>query len=355
VARLGGDEFAVLLAMAEAKDVNATVQEIMKALERPFLIGSLPIRIEGGIGIALYPEHGTEAGTLFQRADIALNTAKRTGISYSVYDPAQDKHSPQRLSLMSELHHAIEHDELLLFYQPKIGMQSRSIIGVEALVRWKDPERGLIPPDQFILPAEQTGLIHPMTQWVLNAAMRQCLAWHQAGIEINVSANLSARNLLDGGLPDQITQLIKTYQISPGWMVFEITESAIMADPARAQEILLKLNEMGIRLSIDDFGTGYTSLSYLTKLPVKEIKIDRAFVMNMTKNKSDAVIVRSTIDLAHNLDLDVVAEGVENQEHWDQLASLGCDAAQGYYMGKPMPAADLNSWFKESPWGFINS
>ncbi len=353
VARLGGDEFGILLLnMANAKDIDVAIQKILKALDPPFLIEDLPIRVEAGIGIALYPDHGRAAEILFRRADIALHASKQAGISYTVYDPAQDKHSPQRLALMGELHHAIEHGELLLFYQPKISLKTRRVIGVEALVRWKHPHRGMIPPDQFILPAEQTGLIHPLTHWVLAAGMRECKAWHESGTALTVSVNLSARNLLDPKLPDQVAEQLHSAEAAPDWMTFEITESTIMANPAHALDVLMRLHEMGIRFSIDDFGIGYSSLAYLKKLPVDAIKIDKSFVINMAGDQSDAVIVRSTIDLAHNLGLKVIAEGVENQDIWDRLSALGCDEAQGYYMGRPIPPEELTRWFDESPWGF---
>ena len=356
VARPGGDEFSVLLLnMASSKDIDVAIQKILKALDLPFKIENIPIRIEASIGIALYPDHGQAAEVLFRRADIAMHSSKRAGIPSTVYDPVQDKHSPQRLALMGELHHAIGHDELLLFYQPKISLKTRRAIGVEALVRWKHPQRGMIPPDQFILPAEQTGLIHPLTQWVLAAGMRQCKAWREAGIDLAVSVNLSARNLLDPKLPDQVAEQLKSAGVAPDWMTFEITESAIMANPAHALDVLMRLHEMGTRFSIDDFGTGYSSLAYLKKLPVETIKIDKSFVINMVKDDNDAVIVRSTIDLAHNLGLEVIAEGVENQETFDRLAALGCDAAQGYHISKPMPAEEVTRWLKESPMGLTDA
>lgn len=352
VARHGGDEFAVLLLnMAKAKDVDVEVQKILKALETPFLIDGLPIMIEASIGAAIYPDHGKDAGTLFKQADIALHISKNSGIPHAVYHPAQDKHSPQRLAMMGELHHAIEQGDLVLFYQPAISLKTRSIIGVEALIRWKHPTRGMIPPDQFILPAEQTGLIHPLTRWVLATAMRQCKAWRETGMKLTVSVNLSVRNLMDPKLPDQVAERFQAAQVAPEWVTFEITESAIMANPAQALEVLTRLHEMGVRFSIDDFGTGYSSLSYLKKLPVETIKIDKSFVINMTKNQSDAVIVRSTIDLAHNMNLKVVAEGVEDEDIWDRLYALGCDTAQGYYMGRPMPADELSLWLHKSSWG----
>ncbi|MBI3994452.1 MAG: EAL domain-containing protein [Nitrospirae bacterium] len=349
-ARPGGDEFSVLLLnMSHSKDIDVAVDKILKALDPPFLIENLPIRIEASIGIALYPDHGQAAEILFRRADIAMHISKRVGSSYVMYDPAQDKHSPQRLALMGELHDAIEHEELVLFYQPKVSLKTRQTIGVEALVRWKHPSRGMIPPDQFILPAEQTGLIHPMTRWITAEGMRQCKVWHEAGTALTVSVNLSARNLLDPKLPGQVAEQLKSAGVAPDWMTFEITESAVMADPAHALDVLMRLHEMGIRFSIDDFGTGYSSLAYLKKLPVDSIKIDKSFVINMVGNQNDEVIVRSTIDLAHNLGLKVVAEGVENQDIWDRLASLGCDEAQGYHMARPLPTDELTRWLGEPP------
>ncbi len=352
VARLGGDEYAILLLnMAKAKDLDVEVQKLLKALDMPFLIDGLPIMVEASIGAAIYPDHGKEAGILFNRADIALNISKNFGIPYTLYHPAQDNHSPQRLAMMGELYHALEHGDLLLFYQPAISLKTRRIIGVEALVRWKHPTRGMIPPDQFILSAEKTGLIHPLTRWVMATAIRQCKAWRDAGIMLTISVNLSARNLLDPKLPDQVAELFQAVQAAPEWVTFEITESVIMANTAQVLEVLTRLHEIGVRFSIDDFGTGYSSLSYLKRLPVETIKIDKSFVLNMTKNQGDAVIVRSTIDLAHNMNFKVVAEGVEDKETWDRLVALGCDTAQGYYMGRPMPADDLSRWLHESSWG----
>jgi len=352
VARLGGDEFAVWLPrIADSKHIDGVVEKIRAALQSPFVIENIPVMVEASIGVALYPEHGADAETLFRRADVAMYQAKRSGMGHVVYSQKEDPYNPVRLALMGSLGHAIEQDELLLNYQPKIDLKSRRIIGVEGLVRWKHPQRGMIPPDQFVGPAEQTGLIHPLTQWVMAAGMRQCKAWRKSGATLTVSVNLSARNLLDDKLPAQIAGLLRANGISADWMTFEITESAIMVDPAHALDILNKLHEMGIRFSIDDFGTGYSSLGYIRKLPVSEIKVDKSFVIHMTENEGDAKIVRSTIDLAHNLGLEVVAEGVETQKVLDRLTEMGCDAAQGYYMSKPLPADELTHWLKHSPWG----
>jgi diguanylate cyclase (GGDEF)-like protein/PAS domain S-box-containing protein len=352
VAHLGGDLFSVLLPkLAKVDDVNRVIRKIQEVLQPPFAIEGFPIAVEASVGIALYPEHGKTPEELLQRADVARDAAKGSAGGHSFYLPALDRHNPQRLALMGELRQAIEEDQLLLHYQPKIGLKSRKVVGAEALVRWRHPRHGMVPPDQFIGPAEQTGLIHPLTRWVLQAAMRQCGAWRRAGIGIVVSANLSARNLLDSKLPDTVAELLRTSGVTADCVQFEITESAIMADPVHAQETLVKLHEIGIRFSIDDFGIGYSSLSYLQKLPVDQIKVDKSFVIHMTKNKGDAKIVRSTIDLAHNLGLEVVAEGVETIEILDRLEEMNCDIAQGYYFSKPLPAEELTRWLMESPWG----
>jgi EAL domain-containing protein (putative c-di-GMP-specific phosphodiesterase class I) len=276
--------------------------------------------------------------------------AKQAGDPYFVYAADRDQYNPHRLVLIGELRHAVARDQLFLHYQPKVDLHEGRVFGVEALVRWQHPQRGVIPPDQFIMMAEQTGLIKPLTLWVLKTALRQCRAWHQAGMEISMAVNLSARNLLDPKLPDQVAELLQACDVPPDWLELEITESTIMADPARAMEILTNLHKMGIRLSIDDFGTGYSSLGYLKRLPVDIIKIDRSFVMKMRTENNDAVIVRSTIDLAHNLNLKVIAEGVENREIWDQLSAQGCDAAQGYHICRPLPGAEMTFWLNESHW-----
>jgi diguanylate cyclase (GGDEF)-like protein/PAS domain S-box-containing protein len=352
VARLGGDEFVILLPrLANTGDIKLVIQKIQGALEVPFVIENMPIHIEASIGIALYPDHGTSADVLLQRADVAMYAAKGSGSGYTIYSPEQDKLSPRRLSLMGELRHAIEKDQLFLHYQPKISFKTNRVIGVEALVRWQHPEYGFVPPDQFILPAEKTGLIHPLTRWVLKTAMRQCQAWRQAGLNLPVAVNLSARNLHDPQLRDHLAGLLKTTGATAEQLELEITESAIMANPQSALEIITHLKTMGIRFALDDFGIGYSSLAYLKKLPVDTIKIDKSFVIDVARDEDDVLIVLSTINLAHNLGLKVVAEGVETKDVWDRLSAFGCDAAQGYYMCKPLPVDDLTRWLKESPWG----
>jgi EAL domain-containing protein (putative c-di-GMP-specific phosphodiesterase class I) len=249
--------------------------------------------------------------------------------------------------MLGELRQALEHDQFTLHYQPKASLRTGRVDGVEALVRWHHPERGLVPPDQFIPLAEQTGVIKPLTAWVLDEALRQCAEWRSAGIDLQVAVNLSVRNLLDAHLPESIGTMLRRYELPPTSLELEITESTIVADQVRALDVLTRLNGMGIGLSVDDFGTGYSSLAYLKDLPVSELKIDRKFVNNMTEDGDDAFIVRSTIDLGRNLGLQVVAEGVETEAVWDQLALLGCDVAQGYYLTRPLPADELTKWLAE--------
>ncbi|TAK03144.1 MAG: EAL domain-containing protein [Candidatus Manganitrophaceae bacterium] len=352
VARLGGDEFAILLPrLARVEDIHQVIQKIQEALRPPFVIENLPIAVEASIGVALYPDHGDTPDSLLQRADIAMYAAKQTGRSEAIYDPQYDQHSPRRLALIGELRYAIDHDQLRLHYQPKIDFNTRRVVGVEALVRWQHPEYGFVPPDQFIGPAERTGLIKSLTQWVFETALRECGAWGRSGMDVAVSVNLSARNLQEPGIVERVAEGLRSAGVAPDRLMLEITESAIMADPNLAMEVLTGLSRMGVGLSIDDFGTGYSSLAYLKRLPVDEIKIDKSFVIGMASDENDAMIVRSTIDLAHNLGLKVIAEGVESQDLWKILSVLGCDEAQGYYISRPLPAPEATRWLAESPWG----
>ncbi len=352
VARTGGNEFAILLPkISTIDDAVLVARKIHKALESSFsLEKGLSLGVQVGIGVAMFPEHGTDADTLLQRAHVAMHVAKQDKSSLVIYDTKLDQFSPQRLTLMGELRYAIEHDELLLHYQPKFDIKTRSVTGVEALVRWQHQRHNLMYPNDFIPLAERTGLIKPLTQWVLNHALQQLHTWHKKGCKINIAVNLPAQDLLNLELPDIIAGVLAAHEADAGQLVLEITESAIMEDHTRALQILTRLAEMGVRLSIDDFGTGYSSLSYLSKLPVSEIKIDQSFVRTMGENKQDAMIVRATIDLAHNLGLKVIAEGVENQETFAQLEALGCDAIQGYYITRGLAAAEFDSWMSTSSW-----
>jgi diguanylate cyclase (GGDEF)-like protein len=348
VARLGGDEFAVLLPDVGADGAPAVADKLRAALHRPLTLDGVGLDLDASIGIAVYPDHGGDAAELLQHADVAMYAAKQTHAGFVVYHPAVDQHSPRRLALLGGLRRALERDELVLHYQPKADLHSGQVRGAEALVRWQHPAHGLLGPGEFIPLAERTGLIHPLTRWVLDTALRQAAEWRRAGHRLSIAVNISTRSLLDRDFPEQVAERLAAFKVPPGSLVLEVTESAVMADPALALDVLGRLHALGVGLAVDDFGTGYSSMAYLKALPVDELKVDRSFVGHMTTSNSDAVIVRSTIDLGHNLGLHVVAEGVENRATWEQLAALGCDTAQGYHLGRPMPAAELEHWLQQA-------
>ena len=350
VARLGGDEFVLLLPGSDSASTESIMKKMLASMSRRVNLAGNEVEISCSMGIASYPEHEIDTTRLLLKADVAMYAAKRANVGYRIYTPEIEALAVKGAELQHELRFAIEHDQLQLHYQPKISHHTGSIMGVEALVRWNHPQRGLVPPDDFIPLAEATGLIQPLTLWVLKTALQQSEKWHEQGHKFSVSINLSTRNLLDIELPEHVANLLATYRVKPEWLVFEITESAVMAEPARALDTLTKLNKMGIQLSLDDFGTGYSSLAYLKKLPVSEIKIDKSFVKDMELDSSDTVIVRSTIALGHNLGMKVVAEGVENIEIWELLTALGCDASQGYFMSHPLSVEALDAWLQKSTW-----
>ncbi len=344
VARLGGDEFAVLLSDSDAESALAVAQRIAKSFEAPLHLDDQTVDLSAGIGIACWPLHATDTDTLLSRAEVAMYTAKAKAIPMQLYDPGLDSGSLQTLSLLTELRRAVDQGELRLFLQPKLRLSDSQVVAAEALVRWQHPERGLVPPLDFIPFAEQTGFVSQLTLWMFDEVARLMQEMQTEETTLRIAVNLSTRDLLDLEFPARLDTILEQYGLSPHSFCLEITESAIMDDPQRAEGTLNRLSERGFKLSIDDFGTGYSSLAYLKRLPVDELKIDKSFVMNMEKDEDDAKIVRSTIDLAHNLGLTVVAEGVENALIWRKLRELACDEAQGYYMSKPLPAQEFLQW-----------
>ncbi len=350
VARLGGDEFVLVLNVQNQQDVASIAEKYISVLDPPFSLEQQSVDVGASLGITLYPDHGQSPSTLLREADIAMYVAKRDGLGYALYSAEQDKTSRDDLSLKGELREAIQSNQLVLHYQPKIDHRQHRVVGFEALVRWVHPHRGFMPPDKFIPLAEQAGLIGALTRWVLKAALHQLAEFHAQGHRLSMAVNLSARNLHDPKLVNIILGLLQETGVQPEYLVLEITEGAVMSSPNEGIRNLHRLDDLGITLSIDDFGTGYSSLAYLKQLPVDELKIDKSFVLNMCTDDNDAMIVRSTIDLAHNLGLKVTAEGVENRETLEILTILGCDTSQGYFMSKPQAAEKIAQWLVESPW-----
>lgn len=350
VCRLGEDEFGVLLPRMDAASATEAVERLLRALDAPFELAGLQLDIRTSAGIAVFPTHGATADLLISRATTACGLAKRTGNPYEVGPTEPPEATARRLALASDLRRAIERGHLTLFVQPKIAIAERRLCGAEVLARWTHEQYGPIGPGEFVVLAERTGLIRPLTYWVLETAARQMTAWRESGLDCPLAVNISARNLRDPQLVRHAEQTCRALELEPGAIELEITESALMDDPARALKLLQALRDIGFRLAIDDFGTGYSSLGYLEKFPVNVIKIDRAFVANMLSNESSALIVRSTIDLAHNLGLSVTAEGVESAEVLDRLGDLGCDSAQGYFIARPFPAEEMPHWRRTSTW-----
>ena len=344
VARMGGGQFAVMYVGLGATEALEQTRRVHAALEAPVNIDGQTVDLRAGMGIALWPEHPGDVDVLIGHAEVAMYAAKRKSTEVQIYDPAFDSGSALTLSMLSELRQAIEQNELRLFLQPKIDLKNHRVIAAEALVRWEHPTRGLVPPMQFIPFAEQTGFVRHLTLWVLEETAKQWHGLQNAQGQLRIAINLSTRDLMDQEFPEKLEKILSQYAVPREGFCLEITESAIMDDPARAEETLNQLSDAGYKLSIDDFGTGYSSLAYLKRLPVNELKIDKSFVMGMENDESDAKIVKSTIDLAHNLGLSVVAEGIENQQVYNLLSALQCDEGQGYFMSKPMPSSDFVAW-----------
>ncbi|MBN1528333.1 MAG: EAL domain-containing protein [Thermoleophilaceae bacterium] len=350
--RIGGDEFALVVgsgSLLDADTVCGLAERIADALDRPFDFHGLALQVGASIGIAICPDHGRDGETLVRHADVAMYRAKAERTSHLLYAPERDATSRAKLELGAELRSALEDDRLTVHYQPKADLKTGAVRSVEALVRWAHPIRGLVPPDEFLPIAEQLGLMPRLTETVLDKAISQCAGWRADGLDLSVAVNLSQTNLADDTLPATVADLLGKHRLPADRLRLEITETLIMADPAHASRIIAALSALGTTLSLDDFGTGYSSLSYLKRLNVQEIKIDRSFIKNIDTDEGDATIVRSTVELARNLDLHVVAEGVETQAAWELLCSYGCHQAQGYYISPPLPPDDFRIWLANRP------
>ena len=351
VARLGGDEFAVLLPNAGAAAADGAGERIAEALSQRFTVEGIELQIAASIGVALFPEHGQDAETLLQRADVAMYQAKRRRSGTEFYARERDLHTRERLQLIGELRDAVAQDRLTLHFQPKLELGRNRVTGVEALVRWPHPTRGMVPPDEFIPLAEQTGVIGPLTELVIRKALRQAADWAERGIALTMAVNVSATNLIEDGWTDGVLAALERHRVRPDRFVVEITEDVLMTDPERSLTALAALSAAGVRVSLDDFGTGYSSLSYLKRLPVDELKIDRSFVFEMGTDPADAAIVQTAIDLGRRLGISVAAEGVEDEATLRRLTDYGAMIAQGYHIARPMPAADLEAWLAAG--GFV--
>lgn len=351
VARLGGDEFAIFMPRIRSPHQAIIIaHRLTDALTQEFDLDGFCTEISVSIGIAIAPLQANDHHTLMRYADIAMYHAKSQMLGYAIYSTEIDPHSQKRLTMIGELGRAIRENQLCLYYQPKVLLDEKRCYGFEALIRWIHPELGFVPPNDFIPIAEMTSMIHPLTAWVVEKSIEQARQWYDQGLDLTIAVNLSARNLMDENIPKMVARLLDKYQLPPGRLELEITESSIMTDPARALRILDQLDKLGVLLSIDDFGTGYSSLAYLKRLPVHTLKIDNSFVRNMLEDRQDEIIVNSTVNLAHNLGLRVVAEGVENENLLASLQAMGCDEAQGYFIGRPMPIKNVNEWLVTTEW-----
>ena len=346
---LGNENFVLL---AENQPVTSLIEQLITELNIQCQFDNISLHLQFVIGVAVSTlHHGpNNIAELLQKSNVALQYAKKHKKSFQIYEPQFDTNALERLFLTNSLKQAIEQNELVLFYQPKLALDSMTMGNVEALVRWQHPEKGLIPPDSFISIAEKTGLMAALTRWVTTAAISQYVAWRRQGLDISIAINISAENILDKAYPDFVIALKQQYQLKDGAITLEVTEDAVVADPEKATQILCYLSEHGFKLSIDDYGTGYSSLAQLKQLPVQELKIDRSFVQNLATDESDKIIVRSTIELAHNLGLSVVAEGIEDETALLWLKSHGCELGQGYFISRPLPVDTLNLWIEDTPY-----
>jgi len=350
VARLADDSFAIVMPRADSERAHELAKHIQRAMTDPFELAGVPLDVRTTSGIAMFPAHGADADALIRRSDIAVRRARIAGIEYALYSGRGETETPQRLFLLAELRKAIKDDELLLYYQPKIDVRAGAVSAVEGLVRWRHPERGMVPPKDFIPHAEQTGLIKPLTDWVLGAAWKQINRWQRLGIEIPVAVNVSPNSLRD---PDLLKQLIALRAEGCGrldLLQFEVTESALMEDPQQSHDILSRVRDLGIQIFLDDFGTGYSSLSYIAALPIHAVKIDRSFIVRMMHHERHRAVVIAAVSLAHSLGMRVIAEGVETADQANAVIELGCDEIQGFFFSKPMPASELPRWEAEFRW-----
>ncbi|MHB1676905.1 MAG: putative bifunctional diguanylate cyclase/phosphodiesterase [Sulfuriferula sp.] len=354
LARLGGDEFAILLpGVLDGRTAAAKVaQTVLDCFTEPFFYQDNEMYLGAGIGIVIFPEHGEDTITLMSRADVAMYETKHKDMGFLFYDSAKDTNTQKKLHLSSELRHALERNEFVLHYQPQIDIRSGAIHGVEALIRWHHPKGGLVYPDEFISHAERTGLINPITEWVFRSALDQCQQWRAVGLDFQVAVNVSARSFLDPNFVDKIAHILSEHSTcTAAHMEMEITESVLMTNIEHGAKVLTEIDNLGMAIAIDDFGTGYSSLAYLKKLPITSIKVDKSFVLNMARDDNDAAIVRSTIDLAHNLGFKIIAEGVEDEDILHLLTTLDCDYAQGYYIAHALSKEDFVYWLETSKWG----
>jgi diguanylate cyclase (GGDEF)-like protein len=348
IARLGGDEFAIIGRGRDRDSAQALAQSITESLREPISLDTITVDPQASVGIALYPQDGTEVERLLQKADVAMYHAKETRAGVALYEEEHDDHSPAKLALASKLRAAVDDGHIVVFYQPELALEDDTVMAVEALVRWEHPQLGTLAPIAFIDMAEHTNLIKALTQTVLEQAMRQLAAWTALGLNVSVAVNISAQVLVDVGFVDRVLGALRDAGVPPTKLKLEVTESTLMADPVHAREVLLELGSHGIEISIDDFGTGYSSLAYLANLPVSEVKIDKSFVNRMTEGSSEKIIVNSTIDLAHHLGLRAVAEGVEDRGQLEELRALGCDAVQGFAISEPLNATRATDWLLAS-------
>jgi len=351
VARLGGDEFAILLPGVNADGAIATATRVKLALQTPLDLDGFHPDMAGSIGITLFPLHASDVATLLIRADIAMYAAKQAGGGYAIYDAQLDERNPDYLTLPQEFYRALTSNELFLHYQPLVDLAAGNVTTVEALLRWKHPQHGSIAPDRILPLAERIGVLDSLTKWVLNTALEQCRVWHDAGFAFRVAVNIAPRTLRDPNLPEMVAQALRQHGVDAASLALEITEEGLSAAPQQTMEVLAELDAIGVHIAIDDFGTGFSSMAHLRQLPVHEIKIDRSFVGQMKPGLMDEAIVRSVIDLGHNLGMAVVAEGIEDQATLSKLTELSCDSGQGFFVSRPVSAIDLERWMHSSIWG----